>query len=67
MDEVVKLVANKANISEEQARTAVNVVLDVLKNRLPAPLAGQIDAALEGKGAAEGIAKGLSSMLGNKS
>jgi hypothetical protein len=43
--------------------TAVQVVIDQLKQRLPAPVAGQIDAALAGGGEAggglSGMAKGL--------
>ncbi|HQE92241.1 MAG TPA: DUF2267 domain-containing protein [Anaerolineae bacterium] len=46
MDELIKLVASKAGIQEAQARTAVETVMKFLKEKLPAPLAGQLDAAL---------------------
>jgi hypothetical protein len=62
MDELVKLVAQKTGISEENARTAVKVVLGFLQERLPAPVAGQIDALLEGGGGAPdlgSVAQGL--------
>ena len=60
MDELVKLVSSKAGISQEQARQAVNVVIGFLKDKLPAPIAGQIDSVLKGgKG-------GLGGMLGKK-
>ncbi len=50
MDELVKLVSQKAGISPDQARTAVQTVLDFLKQKLPAPVAAQIDGVLSGKG-----------------
>ncbi len=48
MDELVKLVAQKAGISEAQARTAVTEVLSFVKQKLPAPIAAQIDSVLGG-------------------
>ena len=48
MDELVKLVADKAGITNEQAKVAVETVVSVLKKKLPAPLAGQIDSVLGG-------------------
>jgi len=52
MDELVKQVASRTGISEDQARTAVTTVLGFLKDRLPAPLAGQVDNVVgEGTGA----------------
>lgn len=50
MDEIVKQVAAKTGISEEQAKTAVTTVVGFLKSRLPAPIAGQIDGVLGGEG-----------------
>ncbi|MFO7323668.1 MAG: hypothetical protein DIU68_018220 [Chloroflexota bacterium] len=61
MDELVKLVASKTGLSEDLARTAVNTVLDFLKQRLPEPLAGQIDSVIAGGGASTG---GLGGILG---
>ena len=48
VDELVKLVANKVGISEAQARQAIEVVLGFLKERLPEPIAGQVDAVIDG-------------------
>lgn len=50
MDELVKMVAEKTGISEELAKTAVQVVLGYLKDKLPAPIAGQIDGVISGGG-----------------
>jgi hypothetical protein len=65
MDELVKLVSQKTGISEQMARTAVETVIGFLKQKLPAPIAGQIDAVLGGSGQGLGdIAKGLGGILG---
>ena len=52
MDELVNLVVQKTGISQDQARQAVNVVLGYLKERLPAPIAAQVDGVLNNSGAA---------------
>jgi uncharacterized protein (DUF2267 family) len=54
-------VAKKAGISEAQAKQAVEAVLAFLKDKLPAPVAGQIEAALKGN-----LAGGLGGMFGKK-
>ena len=48
MDELVKQVQQRTGLSEEQARQAVETVISLLKQRLPAPIAGQIDSVLAG-------------------
>ena len=48
MDELVKMVATKVGIPEAQAEQAVEIVVGFLKDKLPEPIAGQVDAALEG-------------------
>jgi len=48
MDELVKLVSEKAGISAEQAKVAIGVVADFLKKKAPAPVAAQIDGLLAG-------------------
>ena len=65
MDELVRQVAEKTGIAEEQARTAVTTVLGFLKERLPAPLAGQLDGVIAGgAGAVGGIADKAGDVLG---
>lgn len=67
MDELVKLVSEKAGISADQARAAVETVLGFLKSKLPAPVAGQLDAVLGGgKGNLGDIAKGVGGLFGRK-
>ena len=48
MDELVNLVVQKTGISQDDARKAVQVIVDELKNRLPGPLASHVDAFLAG-------------------
>jgi uncharacterized protein (DUF2267 family) len=48
MDELIKQVVQKAGVSEDQAQQAVETVLDFLKEKLPAPIATQIEAVLSG-------------------
>lgn len=65
MDELVKLVANKVGISEAQAKQAVETVLGFLKDKLPEPIAGQLDAVLDGDVSGLGdLAGGLGKLFG---
>jgi hypothetical protein len=67
MDELIKLVTEKTGLSEDMAKVAVDTVLGFLKEKLPAPMAGQIDNVLQGSGNASGlggIAQGLGGLLG---
>ncbi|MFZ3078893.1 MAG: hypothetical protein WA109_04330 [Bellilinea sp.] len=66
MDELVTLVVKKAGLSEEVARKAVATVIDFLKKKLPAPVAGQIDLVLGKSGGKEALAKGLANLTGKK-
>ncbi len=52
MEQLIQTVAQKANISPEAARTAVEMVLNVLKTKLPAPIAGQLEGLLNGTASA---------------
>jgi hypothetical protein len=67
MDELVNLVAQKTGLAPDKARAAVDTVLGFLKNRVPAPLASQLESALGGGGGGGGlgdVTKGLGGMLG---
>jgi uncharacterized protein (DUF2267 family) len=50
MDELIKRITEKTGISDDQARSAVTTVTGFLKEKLPAPIAGQIDNVLSGAG-----------------
>ena len=65
MDELVKMVADKVGIGEAQAKQAVEMTLSFLKDNLPEPIAGQLDAALEGDVSGLGdLAGGLGKLFG---
>ncbi len=63
MDELVRMVAQRAGISEDQARKATDTVLEFLKQRLPPQVSGQLDAVLQGGGMPRNL-NDLSGMLG---
>lgn len=65
MDELVKLVVQKTGLPEATAKKAVEIVVDYLKKKLPAPIGGQIDNLLKGGGLGD-MARGLGDMLGQK-
>lgn len=48
VDQLVQKISEKAGISEEQARTAIRGVMDHLGDKLPAPIAAQVEKYLEG-------------------
>ncbi|CAN5647385.1 hypothetical protein BH23CHL6_BH23CHL6_00910 [soil metagenome] len=52
MDELIQQIQQRTGIDEAQARGAADTVLGFLKERLPAPIAGQIDGIVGGGGAA---------------
>ena len=68
MDELIKQITQKTGLSEEMAKTVVGIVLDFVKDKLPAPIAGQIDGLLKGGSAAGGLGAlgGLGGLLGKK-
>ena len=56
MNELIKQVSERTGISEDKARTAVETVVGFLKERLPAPIAGQVDNVLNSSAGAIGNA-----------
>ncbi len=60
MDELVKVVSEQTGLPKAQAEKAAKAVLDFLKDKLPAPIASQVDAAVSSSGtisAAEDLLK----------
>ena len=47
MDELVKMVVDETGLPEAQAKKAAEAVVKFLKDKLPAPLARQVDTFLE--------------------
>ncbi|HEU5441751.1 MAG TPA: hypothetical protein VFU88_20885 [Ktedonobacterales bacterium] len=50
MDQLVNMVAQRAGISSDQAQKAVQTVLGFLKDKLPGPIASQLDSVVGGQG-----------------
>jgi uncharacterized protein (DUF2267 family) len=69
MDELVKMVAEETGLPEAQARQAAEAVIKFLKEKLPAPIAGQVDNFLGNEGTTDAaqdlLQKGLG-LLGKK-
>jgi nucleoid DNA-binding protein len=69
MNELVNLIVQKTHIPAATAQTIVKIVVDFLKKKLPAPVAGQIDGLLSNDTkvkAAEGMLSNLAGKLGKK-
>jgi nucleoid DNA-binding protein len=69
MNELVNLIVKKTGIPAATAQTIVKIVLDFLKKKLPAPVAGQIDGLMKGSATvktAENVLGNVSSLLGKK-
>ena len=68
MEELIRRVSEKAGISEEQARAAVNTVAEFLKENVPPAYSGYIDNFMSSGagGGNSGMAGGLGGMFGNK-
>jgi uncharacterized protein (DUF2267 family) len=71
MQELIQKVAERTGLSEDKAKTAIDTVVGFLKERLPGPLAGQVDNALSAGGAtavdkAGDLLGNIGGMFGNK-
>ncbi len=78
MQDLVKLLMEKANISEETAKLAVQVVANFTKEKLPEPIGGMVQTFLQTGnipdfsnlaghlGSAGNLLSNLGSMLGKK-
>jgi hypothetical protein len=68
MDELINLVVQKTGISQDDARKAVEVIVNELKSRLPAPIASHVDAFIAGgmSGGANTLASEAGEMLKGK-
>ncbi len=65
MDELVKVVSQKTGLPEAQAKQAAETVVAFLKEKLPAPMAAQLDGLISGNaGGAGGIMGQLGGLLG---
>ena len=65
MEELVNMIAQKSGLSSEMSKTVVDTVLGFVKNKLPAPIARQIDNVL-GSGSTASVESALGGMFGKK-
>lgn len=63
--ELVRMVADKTGISEDQARKAADTVLGYLKGKLPPQMASQLDNVASGQGGTGDLGS-MASGLGSK-
>jgi hypothetical protein len=64
LDELVNVVSEKTGLPKEQAKQAAEAVLAFLKERLPAPIAAQLDGVMNTPGMGGDIIKGLDGLFG---
>ncbi len=64
MEQLVNLVMEKTGLGEEAATQAVDIVLSFIKEKLPEPLAAQVEGLLGDGGEEGGIGGALKGMLG---
>lgn len=57
MDELIEAIKQKTGLPADKAKGAAEAALDFLKEKLPDPIASQIDGFLEGN--ADSIADGI--------
>jgi uncharacterized protein (DUF2267 family) len=65
MNELIEQLKSRVGLNDDQAQSSIQTVLEFLKQRLPAPVASQLDSAVSG-GAAEGIKDKIGGILGRK-
>lgn len=58
LDELVRRISEKTGLPEEQARSAAEAAIGFVKEKLPAPIAGQVDSYLGGVGTSSGDGDG---------
>ncbi len=64
MNELIKKVTDRTGLPADKATMAVDTVISFLKDKLPAPIATQIDGVLAGgKGGFAEAAAGMGDML----
>ena len=67
MDQLISQITERTGITVDQAREAVQVVTTYLKDKLPAPIAAQVDGLLSGQplgDAAQQALGGLGGLFG---
>ena len=70
MDQLIDVVMQRTGLPRNQAQQAAQVVVGFLKDRLPGPIASQVDSVLSGGSVGGGLTnqaqQGLGGMLGQQ-
>jgi hypothetical protein len=63
MEDLIKKIVDKTGIPADKARSAAETVIGYIKNKLPAPISGQIDNVISGDKGDDDITRGTKSIL----
>jgi hypothetical protein len=64
MNEIIQRLVERTGLPEDKAAAAVDTVIGFLKEKLPAPVASQIDSFMSGDGGIAGTLGGMGTNLG---
>jgi uncharacterized protein (DUF2267 family) len=67
MNELIEQLKSRVGLDDMKANSAAQTVIDFLKQRLPAPIASQVESALSGGGTMEGMKDTLGGVFGKRS
>lgn len=67
MDELIQQLKSRVGLDDNKAQSAAQTVIDYLKQRLPGPVAGELDKVVSGTGGAQEIESKVEGFLGKKS
>jgi uncharacterized protein (DUF2267 family) len=67
MNELIEQLKSRVGLDDMKANSAAQTVIEFLKQRLPAPIASQVDSALAGGGSMEGMKDALGGVFGKRS
>jgi uncharacterized protein (DUF2267 family) len=65
MNELIEQLKSRVGLDDDKAHSAAQTVLEFLKQRLPEPMASQLESALSG-GGLEGVKEKLGGIFGRK-
>lgn len=65
MDNIIKMVSEKTGITEAQAKVAVDTIVSILKEKMPAGIGTQVEVFVKGgAGSMDDMASGLKDKIG---
>lgn len=66
MENIIKTISEKSDISEAQAKLAVETLVTFLKNKMPGGIGGQVETFLKlGSGTTEGLGEKVKEKISN--